>query len=1350
MFYSRRTKIPDLIKAVQNNSDINKARELLSLRCSSSDFPANPNQLLQIVQIIQNTTNMQLSVNNPPQVNAAILYRCKSQNQNVPFDTLMTLLKENLKLLNQYTDELPKLDALYVRAGLIPNNQSLYNLTQTNFNFPDCLIYDFNKYKPFLSLSTSVLFIFQIMRNINDLFEQDSFIQEMKEIIPDLLSNSLFRNNFLNNIPNCFTSQFWDISTTKRAELICENLSKSVFDIKKVANDINNLHERKLFFMLLSRVSKEHAIELVNVYDFSNDDCKWSGNNNYSILPANVLEYFTIDENSSENYINKLLVLDKNFYKDQIVHVISKLSYEKPEYCLRILKKIKPITEEHVEYILQHLPSKFELTKSYCIFLQQICEVLPDTNCYSKENHSQIKQLNSFKNEWEEDKTPPNQNIPQDNIWEYPSNIGICTSNQNTSTNYWFNCYTCKMTGGSGCCLPCAFKCHKGHKIAYVGKGSYRCTCSPPICQFEKNQFGGFNLPRKTITTVSKLDLKERITHHLQNVLPSLPEDENEKEAIIDSVLEDPSLMELILNQEDFTTSQIPENTEINDSDSEHECIYDNDQFNFADENLSYATKIENEPTTTNCKSLGKLFEKLLTIVDQQDFEFDHSLSKQLSKAQLSTYAHFHNISNSCFHYLTKVKMENKMSFTSKLDYIVKLMGGTIKLVQPISDNNFVYANGDAIYSASFLQMDSNRIALKNRSIYHTDKAITQIEKDPNSTNNTVAFTTSQTLYFVECRLLNNQLQNSKQFPMDYTPLLIHWIPEIQSHIMVANSKSIEVYDSRKVRKELIAKYIPPQSYEIFSACWFKLNNNSFALVSMKDIGVGIVDFSTIPIRGTQQITTLIPYSYFYSSQEEINKQITNKTPVLSYCEENDLIFLSFTPTLCVFLNTSDISNYIMNSNHDTFKFINIAHVNLGGTSGQHIFAGCTSANTSKRSSKNILFFYDTDRNSTQIYTAEFTDKGLFTFTYQNSNITNNSKPTYATIDNKLYAYYEGYGFCSFELGPPSDNKLSFKSSNNLSNESENIQNEQLVMIANKTISPNPHISDFTVPPSFWTQSKQINNLNIITKYLHESKFINESINSDEKRIYVKSSNPKDVIVGFRVRFKNNPQTIQIFDRLITCEPNEEYIMIPLRKSEVGRGKMHCIKIPQNENGSTDLRNVDAFCLSENDPLYSLFNNTKPSMNLNYNYTVPSAVIDDNPFISQLPWLKSPNLLDYNEFYDDSELSPKDALLLFLSHKLQKGSLSNLKLIEENLYAKTYIGLACRNALMKSEEDPYNTIVKSIQYAVNNDKISKTMKPILQRDILLLNEDDRKQLKKQLFENGVIQGTFSLELAFCK
>lgn len=53
----------------------------------------------------------------------------------------------------------------------------------------------------------------------------------------------------------------------------------------------------------------------------------------------------------------------------------------------------------------------------------------------------------------------------------------------------YFRCYTCGLTHSKGCCVPCAFSCHRGHDLKYEPPGKFYCDCFElPHCVHIQNQ----------------------------------------------------------------------------------------------------------------------------------------------------------------------------------------------------------------------------------------------------------------------------------------------------------------------------------------------------------------------------------------------------------------------------------------------------------------------------------------------------------------------------------------------------------------------------------------------------------------------------------------------------------------------------------------------------------------------------------------------------------------------------------------------------------------------------------------------------------------------------------------------
>lgn len=77
-----------------------------------------------------------------------------------------------------------------------------------------------------------------------------------------------------------------------------------------------------------------------------------------------------------------------------------------------------------------------------------------------------------------------NINVPPSKlVWETSEGLcsGTCTYHR-TGANYvvqvWFECHTCGLYDGAGCCFECAKRCHRGHNVVEKGFGLFYCDCA--------------------------------------------------------------------------------------------------------------------------------------------------------------------------------------------------------------------------------------------------------------------------------------------------------------------------------------------------------------------------------------------------------------------------------------------------------------------------------------------------------------------------------------------------------------------------------------------------------------------------------------------------------------------------------------------------------------------------------------------------------------------------------------------------------------------------------------------------------------------------------------------------------
>lgn len=75
-------------------------------------------------------------------------------------------------------------------------------------------------------------------------------------------------------------------------------------------------------------------------------------------------------------------------------------------------------------------------------------------------------------------------NLPDKFCWETIHGLrtpGRCTTSRTGSdfaVQQWFECFTCGLTGGAGCCVNCAVSCHAHHRLVAKGYGLFFCDCS--------------------------------------------------------------------------------------------------------------------------------------------------------------------------------------------------------------------------------------------------------------------------------------------------------------------------------------------------------------------------------------------------------------------------------------------------------------------------------------------------------------------------------------------------------------------------------------------------------------------------------------------------------------------------------------------------------------------------------------------------------------------------------------------------------------------------------------------------------------------------------------------------------
>nr|QYA18693.1 RING finger family protein [Clandestinovirus] len=66
--------------------------------------------------------------------------------------------------------------------------------------------------------------------------------------------------------------------------------------------------------------------------------------------------------------------------------------------------------------------------------------------------------------------------ITRENLMDSPSCTKVVT-NEEYALQPWFECVTCGLSGGSGCCVKCIDSCHQGHQVIPRGFSMFFCDC---------------------------------------------------------------------------------------------------------------------------------------------------------------------------------------------------------------------------------------------------------------------------------------------------------------------------------------------------------------------------------------------------------------------------------------------------------------------------------------------------------------------------------------------------------------------------------------------------------------------------------------------------------------------------------------------------------------------------------------------------------------------------------------------------------------------------------------------------------------------------------------------------------
>lgn len=461
------SKSPKILLIQLNNNIKSAAIELLKTPEYLSSIDPSKNQISNILYHILTKDVLPYDENNFDIITIIEIWKTINTDKNIDLTKLYVNLTNILinKTKEFFGNNIINLTAIFNDCQP-SNNKIIINEKNYSENIAESFFEDFSSDFDLINLYLSIL--------LNSTRKQEGLnfypftmhyliSKENKKIIKEK-----FNISFSSNIAfEGFKLAYQSIKENDKSELITI-LAPLFRDIEftqsaiKLFIEKNDSNAIELFFKLdidnINQVLGSFAKdELFNMY--------------FNYAPLNLLYDFIISsiKNKEEEFV---------FIK------LGEYSHKNPSKIINLLEKISP-NNNQISIILNHILKPGDNVSSELIELLVYLTSKHKNEKYI--NPPEIRNKNTIPYDWpDEQKKNENQDEKEltfsgrINPWDEETDIGECTfleTGRHFEEQHWFYCYTCGLTGSTGCCLPCAYKCHKGHKLVYSKSSSFYCDC---------------------------------------------------------------------------------------------------------------------------------------------------------------------------------------------------------------------------------------------------------------------------------------------------------------------------------------------------------------------------------------------------------------------------------------------------------------------------------------------------------------------------------------------------------------------------------------------------------------------------------------------------------------------------------------------------------------------------------------------------------------------------------------------------------------------------------------------------------------------------------------------------------
>ncbi|KAK8834270.1 hypothetical protein M9Y10_011324 [Tritrichomonas musculus] len=401
---------------------------------------------------------------------------------------------------------------------------------------------------------------------------KDQKLPEISEVT-DFFTSSITSLQFINTFPKYSPKEIqkskifhidsaFKLDKGKFIEKVCNIAIRSNSNFSTIVEVLTNHDAFDVFQEIISK-----DLSLLQYFAVNSHQCNCKFISQY--LSSNDIQQKS--PNELLLIMQQILTIDDTFTDSMVYKVLASISEANPELALNLLHSL-PLKKTFAETVLssiKNIPSP--IPTQYLLFIKETANMLEKVQCQSS-----FTPMKALKNDWKEDNETQDgeskmKKKTKKTIWDYPDDIGECTqilTGHNYQNQPWFYCYTCGLIDKTGCCLPCALRCHKHHDIVYSKNSSFFCDCYEKIeiCKFLQDKFAPHLDPDSTENKDQKEDqkgsLKKKVLKREYVIAPK-----NGRQAFIQH-LNGSSHMIIVNSGNDQESYYAPDAEPIQDSDT--------------------------------------------------------------------------------------------------------------------------------------------------------------------------------------------------------------------------------------------------------------------------------------------------------------------------------------------------------------------------------------------------------------------------------------------------------------------------------------------------------------------------------------------------------------------------------------------------------------------------------------------------------------------------------------------------------------------------------------------------------------------------------------------------------------